>query len=181
MRTNKKGFTLIELLVVVSIIGLLASVILASLNNARGKARDARRKSDIHQIQLALNLYFGTNGSYPASSGATQPNSAWFSSADASWNTFQTALLPYISALPKDPQENNIATEWVTTGYHYYYYAGTTWGGCPTGSYYVLTYHLENGAGPITDSYWSACDGVTTYSTGGVSANNPIKIVGERP
>ena len=54
----KKGFTLIELLVVISIIGLLSSVVLASLNTAREKARDARRKSDLNQIRTALLLYF---------------------------------------------------------------------------------------------------------------------------
>jgi len=61
---NKKGFTLIELLVVVSIISLLASVVLASLNTARAKARDARRLQDLKQIQLALELYKDKCGSY---------------------------------------------------------------------------------------------------------------------
>lgn len=62
---TKQGFTLIELLVVIAIIGILASVVLASLNSAREKSRDARRVSDIKQIQLALELYFDTNRSYP--------------------------------------------------------------------------------------------------------------------
>lgn len=62
----KKGFTLIELLVVIAIIGILSSVVLASLNNARLKSRDARRVADIKQIQLALELYFdANNGAYP--------------------------------------------------------------------------------------------------------------------
>ena len=60
-----KGFTLIELLVVIAIIGILSSVVLASLNSARVKARDARRVSDIKQLQVALELYNDAVGSYP--------------------------------------------------------------------------------------------------------------------
>ncbi len=51
---NQKGFTLIELLVVVAIIGLLASVVVASLSSARAKARDARRMSDMKSFQVAF-------------------------------------------------------------------------------------------------------------------------------
>ncbi len=70
MKMNKtKGFTLIELLVVIAIIGILSSVVLASLNTAREKSRDAKRVSDIKQIQLALELYFDSNGEYPDSIG----------------------------------------------------------------------------------------------------------------
>jgi len=67
MFKSKRGFTLIELLVVIAIIGILSSVVLASLNSARQKSRDARRVSDIKQMQLALELSFDSNGTYPAS------------------------------------------------------------------------------------------------------------------
>ncbi|HEY4483033.1 MAG TPA: type II secretion system protein, partial [Candidatus Paceibacterota bacterium] len=69
MKKYSKGFTLIELLVVIAIIGILSSVVLASLNTARVKARDARRISDINSLQLALELYSNDNsGKYPLAS-----------------------------------------------------------------------------------------------------------------
>ena len=52
--TGKKGFTLIELLVVIAVIGILASVILVGVASFRGKGRDARRVSDVRQLQNAL-------------------------------------------------------------------------------------------------------------------------------
>lgn len=63
----KAGFTLIELLVVIAIIGILSSVVLASLNSARTKARDTRRVSDLKQVQVALELYYDANSKYPQS------------------------------------------------------------------------------------------------------------------
>ena len=86
-RSNKKGFTLIELLVVIAIIGILASVVLASLNSARKKGRDARRIADIKQIQLASELYFDANSTYP-------PTATW-----------ETAISDggFMTSVPKDP------------------------------------------------------------------------------
>ncbi|MDP3995205.1 MAG: prepilin-type N-terminal cleavage/methylation domain-containing protein [bacterium] len=67
--TQKKGFTLIELLVVIAIIGVLSTLAVVSLNNARAKSRDAKRVSDIKQVQTALELYFVDNNGYPAGTG----------------------------------------------------------------------------------------------------------------
>ncbi len=86
-RNAKRGFTLIELLVVIAIIGILSSVVLASLNSARQKSRDARRLSDVKQMQLALELYYDANGSYPAASSSLAPT--------------------YIATVPADPQSGS--------------------------------------------------------------------------
>jgi len=71
-KKTKKGFTLIELLVVVSIISLLSSIVLASLNTARAKARDARRKSDLNEIRTALEFYFDKYSTYKVTGGGWQ-------------------------------------------------------------------------------------------------------------
>lgn len=65
MKNSKKGFTLIELLVVVAVIGILASVILIGLAGFRGRGRDARRLTDLSQLQTGLELFFNTCSKYP--------------------------------------------------------------------------------------------------------------------
>lgn len=93
------GFTLIELLVVIAVIGILASVVLASLNSARGKARDSRRKSDLAQIRTAMEFYLDEHaGAYPGVQG-------FFSNRDVGGNNNINVLQPiYISSVPDDPQ-----------------------------------------------------------------------------
>ena len=61
----RSGFTLIELLVVIAIIGILSTLAVIALGNARTKARDTRRVADLKQISTALELYYSDNGSYP--------------------------------------------------------------------------------------------------------------------
>jgi len=73
--STKKGFTLIELLTVVAIIALLASASLASLAVAQRKSRDAKRISDLHQMQIALEYYYASQNpkTYPVQSPGAIP------------------------------------------------------------------------------------------------------------
>lgn len=64
MRTHTRGFTLIELLVVIAIIGVLSSVVLASLNSARMRARDAAVKTGVRQLVTLMQLEYTETGSY---------------------------------------------------------------------------------------------------------------------
>ena len=64
MYTTKRGFTLIELLVVIAIIGLLSSVILASLNSARDKATATSIKTQVLEFRKIMELQFSETGSY---------------------------------------------------------------------------------------------------------------------
>lgn len=64
---KNKGFTLLELLIVISIIGILTSIILTSLNTARDKAVIAKFRQDLGQLQNAVSLYKSNNNdSWPA-------------------------------------------------------------------------------------------------------------------
>lgn len=104
-----RGFTLIELLVVIAIIALLSAIVLASLNTARAKGRDAERLSDSTELQKALELYASDhNGQYPSTGGSNnwQSNCSGWSGGHAL--TGATGWIPnlaptYISVLPVDP------------------------------------------------------------------------------
>lgn len=65
-----RGFTLIELLVVIAIIGILSSVVLASLNTARNRGADANIKANLANIRAQAELIYDTDGDYDAVCGA---------------------------------------------------------------------------------------------------------------
>lgn len=141
---NKKGFTLIELLVVIAIIGLLSTLAVVALNNARIKSRDARRVSDIKQTQTALELYLNDVGHYPEPPAATEAcadavgdlDTCCISSGTAAIQTACTGTT-YMAQVPSDPLNN--AT-------YYYLYAQAL----GDDSTYQLTYELEGPTAGIT-------------------------------
>jgi prepilin-type N-terminal cleavage/methylation domain-containing protein len=107
IRIEKKGFTLIELLVVIAIIGLLASIVLVSLNTARVKARDVKRIADLKNIQIALELYYSDHGYYPecTDSGGSNCGDSCHSVGGCGncWGCWKFLETQYMNQMPKDP------------------------------------------------------------------------------
>ncbi|MDP2586963.1 MAG: type II secretion system protein [Candidatus Komeilibacteria bacterium] len=94
-----RGFTLIELLVVISIIGLLSTLAVVSLNNARAKARDARRLSDLKAIQTAIEIYRDDNNDYVPNLAV---NNKWVDTI-AGMNSGTDIYLPAGAPVDPDP------------------------------------------------------------------------------
>jgi prepilin-type N-terminal cleavage/methylation domain-containing protein len=133
MRQNKKGFTLIELLVVIAIIGLLSTLSILALNQARARARDAKRISDVRQFQTAVELYYNDLNSYPLDASATAGLPI-----TANGNT-------YLAAVPTPPQPVDGTCQAATQ----YTYTASGLGGTAT---YVIRYCLGATINNITGS-----------------------------
>lgn len=67
----RRAFTLIELLVVISIIALLSSVVLTSLNSARTKSKNTAVKGALAQLRTQINIYENDNNGLGAGSAST--------------------------------------------------------------------------------------------------------------
>ncbi len=140
---SKSGFTLIELLVVIAIIGLLSSVVLASVSTTRLKARDARRLTEIVQIQLAFQLYLDNNINYPPSGasfwvclGHTTTETCWDGGISGN-DAVNAAIEPFFSKIPDDPLNN---TACFGDAYAYASDGGTS---------ATLHWYYENDSAPI--------------------------------
>jgi len=147
----KSGFTLIELLVVMVIIGLLAGLILPNFMSARERARDVRRKSDLEQVQKALEFY-KMDQSPPVYPASLDFNSAAF--CDLCWssgaNCTGTVYMKEVSCDPKSPKGG------ATNEYKYIYTRNAT-----DSLRYTLIACLENKSDP------DGIDDVVTCSTSG--------------
>jgi prepilin-type N-terminal cleavage/methylation domain-containing protein len=142
MRTQK-GFTLIELLVVVAIVSLLASVVLASLRQARQKALDQAFRSEISEFIKAVELYRADKGSYPGDAQLTGYGYAFFESnpdyyySDPTGFDLVADLAPYYKSRPIPTLEGSV-----------FYYSRDTYGStCYEGpddpSYLILVSSAE--------------------------------------
>ncbi len=134
---KKKAFTLIELLVVIAIIGLLATLSVVALNNARERARDSRRVSDIRQIQTALELYFNSANNYPATASITY-DVGGLSVLDPS-DTISYNDVVFMNPIPENPTPGDCSP--ATLNHYIYESAG--------GNTYTLKYCLGNDTGGI--------------------------------
>lgn len=136
---KQKGFTLIELLLVIAIIGLLATMAVTSLGNARLKSRDSRRLEDVRNIQTALELYFSDHSSYPTGTigGVVQDGALGVGSrlSLSSTNGFNTSVAgaTYMADVPANPEPGGSA----------YTYS------CADGNTYTITFSLEGPAGGL--------------------------------
>ncbi len=137
---KQRGFTLIELLVVIAIIGLLSTLAVVALNNARMKSRDAKRVSDIKQIQTALELYYNDANAYPADTMVV-PNA-----------NIASLGVTYMSSVPSNPSPVADGPCTATTG-TYTYTVGTN------NTTYTLSYCLGGAAGGVTSGVHTAYPG----------------------
>lgn len=128
----QKGFTLIELLLVIFIIALLVSVILVVTSSTRAKARDARRQSDIRQINLAMEMCFGD-----AACGLGANEYPVHAAGVNTWTTIDSDGVPNYLTVPVDPKNS--------PGQQYTWTAGDQ-------KYYCLYVKLES----ITDTWFCA-------------------------
>lgn len=81
MNTKTKGFTLIELLVVIAIIGILSSVVLASLNTARNKGTDAAIKAEMSNVRAGMEVFYDGSSTYVGGTSSSAVTSSWTSMA----------------------------------------------------------------------------------------------------
>lgn len=104
----KKGFTLLEILIVISILGILATLISGNFITSLKKGRDARRKTDLKQIQNALEMYYEDKKTYPSFNIFANPG---YKLCETKIDSNCGNEKVYMQKIPSDPAPN----------YSYYY------------------------------------------------------------
>jgi general secretion pathway protein G len=101
------SFTLIELLVVIAIVSSLSALLVPNFMAARERARDAQRKSDLKQIQKALEMYKQdkTPPIYPDNGFFTSNEGKCWSSGGT--DTSCPAGNIYMNKIPEDPNRQD--------------------------------------------------------------------------
>lgn len=117
-----RGFSLIELILVIAILSIMAVMFISLINPAEQmrKANDARRKSDLAQIQKTLEAYLNDNGQYPAHTTTTPLHRLYPGNVMYDWGTTWTA---YKTALPADDPSSSRNYVYFSTGQSYWLYA----------------------------------------------------------
>ncbi len=99
IKNSSRGFTLVELMIVVAIIALLSGIVMMNFGSTRGRARDAKRISDMSHLQLALELFFDRCNSYPDIVSGTTIIDEFYECPTNSSVTLRT----YIAQVPAPP------------------------------------------------------------------------------
>jgi prepilin-type N-terminal cleavage/methylation domain-containing protein len=103
----KTGFTLIELLVVIAIIGVLSSIVLASLNNSRVKANDAKIKTQLSGLRTAAELYYSENSNTYGTAVVGSESIGTSIGTGCATNMFANALVSPYTLLANYPSYSN--------------------------------------------------------------------------
>lgn len=162
------GFTLIELLIVVSIMVILLGIGAAAYTTVARNSRDTQRKADLKKIQLALEQFKATTGSFPDEvwDGGDTTFDRLACNTDGSvtdggsgagiepGEAFTCGSVTYLGSMPGDP----------STGFGYYYEVANGYCNLVDGGncrHYTLWAHLENPGGTTLDQtcqnalYWN--------------------------
>ena len=174
------GFTLVELMVVVSIIGILTSIVYANFGDSRKIARDNVRKTDLKDLQVAIELYKAQNGRYPGRCLTDEDSSASRASSTTHWSgavlgtyrcndgsgQYILGLVPdYIASLPEDPMAGSSGVN----NFGYLYEVDST-----GASYKLMAYNVVEKI--LLASYDDEFARCATGATTGAAGNCPDTI-----